>query len=249
MNIIEYGKNNKDILIFLHGGGLSWWNYKEIALELKDQYHIVIPILDGHSGSAHSFISIEDNAKRIINYIDEEFNGSVKFIGGVSLGGQILIEMLTQRSDICEFAFIESALVLPMKFTNILIKPMINMSFWLIKQKWFSKLQFKELKIKHDLFNDYYRDTCNIKKDDMISFLKANTSYSLKERIKDTKVKVLIFVGQKELSNIIRSAKLLNQNIPNSQLKILPNLYHGEFSLNYTNEYINELNGLIGEIR
>ena len=55
--------------MFLHGGGLSWWNYREIAEMLADKYHIIIPILDGHSGSKHSFTSIEDNAQEIIYYI------------------------------------------------------------------------------------------------------------------------------------------------------------------------------------
>ena len=29
MNYVEYGKENSDVIILLHGGGLSWWNYKD----------------------------------------------------------------------------------------------------------------------------------------------------------------------------------------------------------------------------
>ena len=160
MVTIEYGKENSEVIILLHGGGLSWWNYKEVAEILKSKYHVVIPILDGHAGSDKDFSSIESNAKDIIKYIDEVHNGSVSLIGGVSLGGQILVEMLSQRKDICQFAIIESALVIPMKLTHMLIKPMMDMSYGLIKQKWFAKLQFQSLKIKKDLYDDYYRDTC-----------------------------------------------------------------------------------------
>ena len=67
----------------------------------------------------------------------------------------MLIEMLAQRSDICKFAFIESALILPMKLTAALIAPVLGMSYGLIKQKWFAKLQFKSLKIQAKLFEDY----------------------------------------------------------------------------------------------
>ncbi len=31
MNYKESGGNNKDAIIFLHGVGLSWWNYREVA--------------------------------------------------------------------------------------------------------------------------------------------------------------------------------------------------------------------------
>lgn len=248
MKIIEYGKENNETLMFLHGGGLSWWNYREIAEMLEDKYHIIIPILDGHSGSDYPFLSIEENAKRIIDYIDKNYYGTIKMIGGLSLGGQILVEILSQREDICEFAFIESALVLPMKFTNILIKPMIDMSFWLIKKKWFAKLQFNELKIKSNLFDDYYKDTCNITKQNMISFLKANTSYSLKDSLRNTKAKVYIFVGQKEQLDMIESGKILNSVIPNSTLKINKKMYHGDFSINCAKKYVEKIHTLMRQI-
>ena len=31
MKIIEYGKHNENIIVLLHGGGLSWWNYQAEA--------------------------------------------------------------------------------------------------------------------------------------------------------------------------------------------------------------------------
>lgn len=97
MKTVEFGKSNQDVMILLHGGGLSWWNYRETAEQLKNRFHIVIPILDGHTGSDLSFTTIEKNAKEIISYIDEKFGGHILLAGGLSLGGQILVEMLSQR--------------------------------------------------------------------------------------------------------------------------------------------------------
>ena len=101
MRFQEYGLNKKDAVLLLHGGGLSWWNYREVAELLQREYHIILPILDGHAGSDRSFTTIEENASEIISFIDEHLNGSVMLIGGLSLGGQILLEMLSQRKDIC----------------------------------------------------------------------------------------------------------------------------------------------------
>ena len=171
MIVKEYGKSNKDIIILLHGGGLSWWNYEEVSEILKSNYHVILPILDGHSGSDRDFTSIENNANEIIEYIDNNYNGNVKLIGGLSLGAQILLDILSKRDNICEYAIIESALVCPMKMTNRLIELLINMSYGLINKKWFSKLQFKSLKIKKELFDKYYIDSSNITKNNMISFL------------------------------------------------------------------------------
>ena len=247
MKYIEYGKENKEVIILLHGGGLSWWNYKEVAEKLSINYHIVLPILDGHAGSDADFISIEDNARKIINLIDENFGGKVLLIGGLSLGGQILIEILSQRGEICEHALIESALVIPSKLTYLMIKPAFGSCYGLIKNKWFSQLQFKSLRIKEELFDDYYRDTCYISKKNMIAFLEANSIYSLKDTIKDSKAKVYIFHGDKEIKLIKKSSKLINENISGSTLKVLPKLYHGEFSINCPNKYVDTILEIINE--
>ena len=101
MRFREYGADKKDSILLLHGGGLSWWNYREAAELLQEEYHIILPILDGHAGSDRPFTTIEENASEIISFIDEQLGGSALLIGGLSLGGQILLEMLSRRRDLC----------------------------------------------------------------------------------------------------------------------------------------------------
>ena len=158
MNYVEYGKENSDVIILLHGGGLSWWNYKEVAERLQTDYHVVLPILDGHAGCDKQFTTIENNALDIIEFVNSKLGGSVLMMGGLSLGGQILLEILSQRKDICKYTIVESVLVIPSKFTYSMIKPAFGSCYGLIKYKWFSKLQFKSLRIKPDLFDEYYKD-------------------------------------------------------------------------------------------
>ena len=139
--MIEFGQQNPDVVMLLHGGGLSWWNYREAAMYLADRYRVVLPVLDGHAESEVPFATLEDNAARLIAYIDTHFGGQVLAIGGLSLGGQVAVEMLSQRPDICRYAMIESALVKPMKLTHALIEPAFGMSYGLISQRWFAKMQ------------------------------------------------------------------------------------------------------------
>ncbi len=238
MKYIEYGKENKEVIFLLHGGGLSWWNYREVAELLQESYHVILPILNGHAGSDKPFLSIEDNANDIIAFIDEYYDGNVWAIGGLSLGGQILVEMLSQRKDICKYAVIESALVIPMKITHKLIRPVFGISYGLIKQKWFSKLQLHFLKIPKELYCHYYQDTCKIVKSDMVSFLEANSAYYMKESIKETIAQTDIIVGSKEQRKMIVSANMLHKAIKNSQMKIVKGYYHGEMSMNHVKEYV-----------
>ena len=249
MTVMEYGQQNPNVIMLLHGGGLSWWNYREVAQKLAEQYHVVLPVLDGHAGSDAPFTTIEDNAARLISYIDTRFGGQILAIGGLSLGGQIVAEMLSQRTCICQYALIESALVKPMKMTAALIAPTFGASYGLVKQKWFAKLQADYLGIPEALFDDYFRDTCKISKADMIAFLKANSLYTIKPELSETTAKVKIVAGSKEQKNIRTSAKLLHQAIPHSSVEILPDLRHGDLSINQPEQYARMLKDLLKKKR
>ena len=238
MTVIEFGKQNQETVLLLHGGGLSWWNYREVAKLLEQDYHVVLPVLDGHADSNAAFTTIEDNAARLISYIDSHFGGQVTVLGGLSLGGQVALEMLSQRPDVCQFALIESALAKPSKLTAALIGPTFGMSYGLIKQRWFAKMQADYLGIPKALFEDYYRDTCAITKADMIAFLQANCTYEIKSSLAETTAKVNIVAGSREQKSILDSAKLIHKTIPSSQLEILPGLRHGDLSINHPERYV-----------
>lgn len=247
MRYIEYGKENKDTILLLHGGGMSWWNYEDVAKSLQKDYRIILPILDGHAESDADFITIEDNAREIIEFVDRHLSGCVLLMGGLSLGGQILLEILSQRNEICKYAIVESALVRPSRLTHAMIKPAFGSCYGLIKHKWFSRLQFKSLKIKAELFDLYYRDTCKISKDDMISFLQANSLYSLKDSINGCTARIFVFVGSKENRAMIKSAKDICNALPHGVLNILPGLHHGEFSINHGEKYAAKIREIICE--
>jgi len=237
MTYKEYGKQNDDVIILLHGGGLSWWNYRETAERLQSDFRVILPVLDGHADSDKGFTTIENNAADLIAFIDENFGGKVLLIGGLSLGGQVLLEMLDQRENICRYAIVESALVVPSKGIHSLIEPALSISYGLIRHKWFSRLQFKYLRINPDLFDDYYRDTCGITRENTIAFLQANALYQLKPTIVNCSAIVSIYVGSKEGRAMQISAKKIHEKLRGSSLTVLPGLHHGAFSINNAGTY------------
>ncbi len=231
--------------MLLHGGGLSWWNYKTEAELLSVRYHVILPVLDGHADSDSSFVSIEQNAGRIISFIDSECGGSVLLIGGLSLGAQILAEILAQREDICQYAVIESASMIPSKMRTALIGPVFGLSWGLIRKKWFAEMQFRYLRIRGDLFEDYYRDTSRISKDNMSAFLKAATGYKPRQELKNNHAHIRIAAGEKEQKSMLKSARLLNEMLPGSVLEIKDGLYHGEYSINHPEQYVKDLESMM----
>lgn len=241
MEFREYGPKKGKTVILLHGGGLSWWNYRAEAEQLQREYRVILPILHGHAGSDRAFTTIEENAAQINSFIDRELGGSVLLVGGLSLGAQIVLEMLSQKKDICRYAVVESASVIPSKITRALIAPFFGSSYGLIKNRSFAKLQFRSLHIKPGLFEEYYQDTCRIAKADMIAFLKANTGYAPKRALRNCQAEIRIVVGGKERKTMLQSADLLHGMLRKSVLEIKEGYCHGEYSLNHPEQYAADL--------
>ena len=223
MKFKEFGNNELPTIITLHGAGLSWWSIENIINTLSHEYHVVAPIIDGHGEDGKTnFISIEDSADKLIKFIDDNYNGKVFALSGLSLGAQIVTEILSKRSNITNFAVIESALVYPIKWMTFLAVPGYKVFYSLIKKKWLSKL----------------KDSLNMTKKSLINISLSVRNYDLKNTIKNTNAKVLIIVGEKELKIMKKSAFKLNNTILNSELYIVRNMNHGELSLVNYEEYI-----------
>ena len=242
----ESGRKELPTMIFIHGGGLSDWSLMPIVNEFQKEFHVVTPIIDGHGEAAtETFTSISDSATKLINYIDAKCNGQVFVIAGLSIGAQIVIEMLSRRDDITQYAIIESALVYPIKGITTFTVPTYQMCYRLIKQKWFSKLQAKSLCVPSKMFEIYYQDSLQMSKQSLINMTLSNGTYNLKEDISNTKAKVLVIVGEKEITVMKKSAQKLHGSIQGSELYIAPGMKHGEISLKYPQKYIDLLRKLV----
>ena len=214
MRFTEYGRKDDDTIILLHGAGLSWWNYRRAAELLASRFHVILPVLDGHDGSDRPFISIRAAAEEIIDFIDTCCGGSVLAIGGLSLGGQILLEIAAMRNRISRFFIFESALAIPMRFSAAFIPLSVSLSYPFIKLRWFSELQARTLGIPADMFEEYYASSMAIKD-----------------------INALIIAGSGERRIMLRSARKLNEMIEGSRIRILPGYKHGELSLRHPEEY------------
>ncbi len=237
MIIKEFGNKANKTVILLHGGGVSWWSLKSIIGILESDYHIIAPIIDGHGEDGDTlFTSIEDMSDKLIAYINKYCDKKVYAICGLSIGAQIVVDILSKEKDICDYAVIESALIKPLKLRNLSVK-MVKILYPLSKWKWLSKMQAKYQYIPEDCYDLFYEDTCRMSLKSMENIIKSNENFKVKESLKETNAKVAILVGEKELRVVKQSANMLNTMIKNSSVYIAPNCKHGDLSLRYPKEY------------
>ncbi|UPW85410.1 alpha/beta fold hydrolase [Lysinibacillus sp. Ag94] len=226
MHFKEYGDIHKPLILLIHGGGVGGWMWDKQVQYFSD-YHCVVPELIDNVAKNNSNFSIEDSAKTLLSLIEEKAKNKCVIVVGFSLGAQIAIQMVSLKPQLIDFAIINSALVTPSTVAKKWIRPMIKLTFPLIKNKSFAKLQAKTLYVDEEYFEQYYEDSSKIKVDNLIKILQENMSFAIPHDFSKARCKILVTVGEKEKSNMKKSAIHLVNSNPNCQGVVLSNIGHG----------------------
>lgn len=248
MKFMEFGDRSHATIVILHGGGLSWWSLTDTIHLLEKEYHVVAPVIDGHGEDASTtFVSIKDSAGKLIEYLDKNNGGKVFAIGGLSLGAQIAVEVLSQRMDIAKYAILESPWVVPSKSLSLFSAFASRFIYGLIHQRWFARIKARELCIHKMQFLRFYRDCKIMTRDSLVNIASDHANYSASDMLKDTKANVLIILGSKEIKRMDPSIQKLIEMIPQAKIFIVPGMRQGEFSLTHSNEYVFLLKHITGQ--
>ena len=57
----------------------------------------------------------------------------------------------------------------------------------------------------------------------------------------------MILVGEKEKHVMKKSTKRIGEKLQDSIIEVLPNMYHGEFSINHADDYVRKIFEMIRE--
>lgn len=223
----EYGNKTAPLIVFLHGGGVSSWMWDNQIKYFRDYHCITIDLPEQGASKCTENFAIQSSAEKVNELIGKTANGKKVIVVGFSLGAQIIIQMLSINSDLIDYAFINSALVRPNLFLRKMIKPSIKLTFPLVKNKYFSKLQAKTLYINEDYFDTYYKDSSQMKLDTLIRILEENMSFEIPKGFQKAESKILVTVGEKENAVMKKSAIDLVSNNSNCTGIIIPNTGHG----------------------
>ncbi|MEK5232379.1 alpha/beta hydrolase [Lysinibacillus sp. FSL K6-0232] len=221
MNYKEYGNSNKPLMMFIHGGGVGGWMWDKQVQHFSN-YHCIVPEL-----LSVAPFSIEHCANKLVQLIEEKANGKTVIVIGFSLGAQIAIQMLSIKPNVSDFTMINSALVIPSPTMTRLMQPVIQLTFPLVKNKAFAKLQAKALYIDDRYFERYYHESSTMHVEVLLQILQENMSFSIPPNFHKAQGGILITVGAQEKSIMKKSAKALLQHHPTCHGVILGNIGHG----------------------
>ena len=251
MRFHEFGYKNFPHILLIHGGGNSWWNYLRQARILSDKFHVILPTLDGHGEEyQRDYISTENSAQQIMDYIKNNCNGKLFAIGGVSLGGQIAIELLSLDSDIAQKAIIDGSICIPQPNLSRISTIVVKIFGKLMFSKSASKIQLSLMKkiypnmaYPEEIENYYMEDIPRLPMKTLVKMYKTYMGkYRLKESITESKAQVLYIYGEKEMRCVKESAKLFQKMHPDCILYEAKGYNHGYLSAYLPLEWIKLVN-------
>lgn len=222
----ECGDTSGPLIVFIHGGGVSGWMWKK-QLEYFTNYHCLVPDLPGHGNSVNSTtFNIHTSATKIIELLEEKGTGKNITVIGFSIGAQILIEMLSLKPNLINYAIINSALVRPIPFAQLWATS-LKLFLPLINNRAFSRIQAQSMYIDDDNFETYYQESRLMDKDMFVSIMHANMTFKLPTNFKSASSKILVTVGEKEKGMMKKSLADIVENNPNCKGLIIPEVGHG----------------------
>lgn len=247
MKFHEFGDKNLPYILLIHGGGSSWWNYLRQARILSHKYHVILPTLNGHGEEYQKdYISTEDSAQEILNYVRQNCGGKLFAVGGVSLGGQIAMELLSLDSDIAEKAIIDGSLCIPQLSLARLCILLVALFGKLMFCKLSCKLQlsitnkcYPKLAYPDEIKSYFMEDMPRMPIKTLVTIYKTYMGhYKLNSWISKSKAQALYIYGEKELNCVKESAKLFQQLHPNTILYEAKGYNHGYLSAYLPQEWI-----------
>lgn len=94
MTFHTYGELGAPVMVLIHGVLTPWQIWEEHIAHYKDSFRVIAVELDAHDeDKATEFISVQDEAKKIEDYIIEGYDGEVFAVCGLSMGGVIAHEI------------------------------------------------------------------------------------------------------------------------------------------------------------
>lgn len=94
MNFYTYGNKSNKTIMFIHGMLTPYQIWSDAATYFSKDYYVVIPELDGHTQDKTSeFISVEDEALKLYEYIRNNLDGKLYALCGLSMGGRIAAQL------------------------------------------------------------------------------------------------------------------------------------------------------------
>ena len=227
--IKETGKNNDETIIFIHGDGIASWMWDK-QVEYFNDYHCIVIDLPEHGKSADvKPFTVRGAAEMIIDIIKERAHGKKAHLVGISLGAQIIVQILSTAPEVVDHAFISGAIVRSVPPTESFLE-LLNQLIKVYlpdKNKTIRIMSYvRSYNIPRNLRSKFKESTYIIEPYSLDQIIRENMLFQMPEGLENANVPVLVMTGEKDYRIVNESARNLLKVLPNSKMASAPKSGH-----------------------
>ena len=235
MDFKAFGNIGSPTLLLIPGLGVSYEIFLPLICLLENRFHIIAVQVDGFTlGQNTEFTSIDDQARQVSKYIQENLGGHIDIAYGLSLGGKILSRILERNEVEIEHSILDAApllslprwLVSPLKYLQC--ANVWSCYHWTGFWRW----------VFHSHYFDILLDECRkvFPYGGTKAVLDGYKSVYTNRLESVPQVDIHFWYGTKEAFVAKAQIKHLKSLCPNAQIKVFKNMNHGQLLIDRPEE-------------
>jgi len=242
----EYGEDNQETLLFLHGFGESRHTWRFLVPELSKKYHLIMLDLKGFGDSPKeddSFYSVYDQAKIVQSFIKHKRLSKLTLVGRSFGGGVSLVLALMQKDRLIKPVIERLILINAMAYKQelpsmlkTLNQPVIGfLAIHIMSNEWMAEEGYRYAFYNDDLIPkksiEYTAESLALPLAkyaylETVDQLIPDDIEKMQRRYREILLPSLIMWGKEDVSLRVSKAYRLHRDLKNSRLKVFPKVGH-----------------------
>lgn len=241
----EFGKENKQKILLLHGAGSTYKMWTPQIEVLQKEYHVYAPTMSGHELNDVDFISSTHEAELIITWFQKHGINDLLLICGASLGAHVAAEILQKQRTFAQYAMIES--LKAYQYKGIILKLFSYIGNKVIK-KCASTKGYMDGTYNQKYASDDAKCTINnMSKKTLENIMIESGNYQIKQQKTKIFEETMILYGSKEKKECKSNTEILQKQIEKCTIVEIPKYRHGELAIGNPYKHLEYLKKLISQ--
>ena len=221
----SFGNENPKTIVFLHGGGLAGWMWREQVKTFQSEYHVLVPDLPEQGKNTDNGTgpyTTEGAADRIALLIQSQAQGAKTHVVGLSEGAQVVVALLDRHEDVLDHAVVSSAILRPMWANVMAGKTASWMYRWFMapfkNSDWWIRANMQgQTGLSADYYEDFKASFQATTESSLVNMMNSAMAFRMPAGLEKVKVPTLVVCGKKEYKEMKASAHDLAKVLPNAR--------------------------------
>lgn len=199
--------------------------WRPLLDELGPEVTAIIPDLPGFGRSAEETYPTHSEVVGELTAVLDGHAPDGAVVVGFSLGAQLALLLAAARPALVRGTVVVSGETEPAPFPKSTLA-LLGLTAPLARQKWFARIQGRELAVPPTLMDDYVRDSAATSRATLLASVGENIRFAIPAELRGVESPVHVMVGGRERKLMHRSAQTTVDAVRGATLEVVPEAGH-----------------------